>query len=98
MDLSRKGREMTRWAPGPLRRDSEKEREYTGGEPPGGGGSSLSYTLGAQPLESIKGKTNSLSWLKSQGDLRKGLGILDSAHEKHRNTFFFPKAELRGLS
>lgn len=52
----------------------------------------MSYTLGAQPLESNKGKTNSLSWLKSQGDLWKGLGILDSAHEKHRNTFFFSQS------
>lgn len=74
MDLSRKGREMTRRAPGPLRRDSEKEREYTGGEPPGGGGGQFELHTGC-PAPGVQQREDKLPQLvEKPGGLMERLG------------------------
>ena len=82
MESGRKGREVIRSGPVPLRRDTEVEGDYMGRNPPWG----LSHILGTPALGSDIGKMRPRSWLENQwvnkGDLRN----VDSDNEGHAHT------------
>ena len=67
MKLGRMGREVIRWGPMPLGRDSEEKVDYVGGDPPWGE-SHLMHILGVPNLGYNTRKTSPLVWLEDWWD------------------------------
>ena len=83
-ELSRKGREVIRLGPVPLRGDSEEKGDYMSRDPPWRV-SGVSHILGDTALGTNTGETSSLAGWRANGTNRRAVKRLDFICKKHEH-------------